>query len=79
MSSSASAGESALTVASSPPSPTLSDSELLDSLADDPRFDLSARREELQHEIRTIKLIRENEYGRVVTYTEEKGLIERMA
>ncbi|KAI9633886.1 putative GTPase inhibitor [Dioszegia hungarica] len=68
---------------SAPPSPTLSDSALLDSLEDDPRFDLSAHRErrleELQREIKKVQTLQTSEYGRVVTYGEEKKLIERMA
>ncbi|KAK1922061.1 putative GTPase inhibitor [Papiliotrema laurentii] len=68
---------------SAPPSPTLSDSALLDSLDDDPRFDLAANREkrmeEIKEEVEKVKRLRETEYGRVVTYGEEKKLIERMA
>lgn len=37
---------------SAPPSPTLSDSALLDSLEDDPRFDLSGEREKRMEEIK---------------------------
>lgn len=68
---------------SAPPSPTLSDSALLDSLDDDPQFDLTAQRErrmeELQREVRRVKDLQTSEYGRVITYGEEKKLIERMA
>lgn len=68
---------------SSPPSPTLSDSELLDSLDDDPSFDLAAQRErrieELQAEIRKVTRLQTTEYGRMLTYSDEKALIERMA
>lgn len=65
------------------PSPTISDSELLDSLEDDPRFDLSTHREqriqELSKEIKKIQALKESDYGRVITYTQEKDLIERMS
>ena len=68
---------------STPPSPTLSDSELLDSLEDDPRFDLAADRERrieaLKQEVRTVRDLRENDYERVVTFEEEKKLIQRMS
>ncbi|TYJ53694.1 hypothetical protein B9479_005661 [Cryptococcus floricola] len=69
------------------PSPTLSDSELLDSIADS--FDYSAHREArmeaLAQQVKAVKNLRETgtggdgEYGRVVEYKEEKGMIERMA
>ena len=66
-----------------PPSPTLSDSELLDSLDDDPRFDLVGNRERrmeaLKKEVDRVRELRESEYGRVVTYSDEKRLIERMS
>lgn len=72
-----------LTSPSRSPSPTLSDSALLDSLEDDPNFDLAAHRErrmdELKAQIGQIKTLQESEYGRVVTYGEEKKLIERMS
>lgn len=68
---------------SAPPSPTLSDSELLDSLNDDPRFDLAQHREQrmeaLKQEVDKVKYLRETEYGKVITYGEEKKLIERMS
>jgi hypothetical protein len=68
---------------SAPPSPTLSDSELLDSLADDPRFDLAADRERrleaIRMEVDKVKELRESDFGRVVTYGEEKKLIERLS
>lgn len=61
----------------------MSDSALLDSLEDDPNFDLAAHRErrmdELKAQIGQIKTLQESEYGRVVTYGEEKKLIERMS
>jgi hypothetical protein len=61
----------------------LSDSALLDSLEDDPNFDLAAHRErrmdELKAQIGQVKTLQESEYGRVVTYGEEKKLIERMS
>ncbi|KAK4684755.1 hypothetical protein P7C73_g5410, partial [Tremellales sp. Uapishka_1] len=67
---------------SAPPSPTLSDSALLDSL-EDSGFDLESHREkrleELQQQIQKVKILSETGYGRVVTYGEEKKLIERMA
>ncbi|ODN81476.1 hypothetical protein, variant [Cryptococcus amylolentus CBS 6039] len=66
------------------PSPTLSDSELLDSIADS--FDYAAHREArmeaLAQQVKAVKNLRETgdgEYGRVVEYKEEKGMIERMA
>ncbi|WVQ84870.1 hypothetical protein IAT38_007033 [Cryptococcus sp. DSM 104549] len=63
------------------PSPTLSDSALLDSLADS--FDLDshreARMEALAQQIKQVKDLRESDNGRVVTFGEEKALIERMA
>lgn len=69
-------------MSSAPPSPTLSDSELLDSLADDPRFDLTADRERrleaIRLEVGKVKDLSESEHGRVVTYGEEKKLIERL-
>jgi hypothetical protein len=37
------------------------------------------RLEELQREVRKVKTLNESEYGRVVTYGEEKKLIERIA
>ncbi|RSH91710.1 hypothetical protein EHS25_009079 [Saitozyma podzolica] len=68
---------------SAPPSPTLSDSALLDSLDDDPRFDLAAQRErrleELQKEVRKVQVLQDSEYGRMITYGQEKALIERMS
>ncbi|WVR00339.1 hypothetical protein IAU59_007482 [Kwoniella sp. CBS 9459] len=64
------------------PSPTLSDSELLDSL-DEAGFDLATDRERrieaLQREIRQVKDLRDSEYGKVVTFIDEKKLIERMS
>lgn len=61
----------------------MSDSALLDSLEDDPNFDLAAHRErrmdELKAQIGQVKTLQESEYGRVVTYGEEKKLIERMS
>lgn len=64
-----------------PPSPTLSDSELLDSLEE--QFDLDAERErrmaDLREQVQKTQTLRETEYGRVVTYGEEKLLIERMS
>ena len=70
-------------VHSEPPSPTLSDSALLDSLNDDPRFDLAAHRErrmdQLKAEVEKVKDLRESDYGKVITYGEEKKLIERMS
>ncbi|WVR07828.1 hypothetical protein IAU60_004871 [Kwoniella sp. DSM 27419] len=65
-----------------PPSPTLSDSELLDSLEDaglDLASDRERRLEALNREVRKMKDLRETEYGRVITYTDEKALIERMS
>ncbi|CAD6580491.1 MAG: hypothetical protein TREMPRED_002757 [Tremellales sp. Tagirdzhanova-0007] len=66
-----------------PPSPTLSDSAILDSLLDDPRFDLSAHRErrleELKAQVDKVRVLQDTEYGRVVTYGEEEKLIERIA
>ncbi|OWT37285.1 GTPase inhibitor [Cryptococcus neoformans] len=63
------------------PSPTLSDSALLDSLEDS--FDYSAHREArmeaLSRQIKQVKDLRESEYGRIVEFNEEKALIERMA
>lgn len=63
------------------PSPTLSDSALLDSLEDS--FDYAAHREArmeaLSRQIKQVKDLRGNEYGRVVEFNEEKALIERMA
>ncbi|WVQ72992.1 hypothetical protein IAR50_002555 [Cryptococcus sp. DSM 104548] len=66
------------------PSPTLSDSELLDSIADS--FDYSAHREArmeaLAQQVKAVKDLRETgdgDYGRVVEYKEEKPMIERMA
>jgi hypothetical protein len=35
--------------------------------------------EELQAEVRKLQVMRESEYGRVITYSEEKPLIERMS
>ena len=68
---------------STPSSPTLSDSALLDALADDHHFDLSSHREkrleELKEQVEKIKLVQSSEFGRVLTYGEEKKLIERMA
>ncbi|WVF73165.1 hypothetical protein IAT40_007984 [Kwoniella sp. CBS 6097] len=64
------------------PSPTLSDSELLDSL-DEAGFDLASDRERrieaLQREIRQVKDLRDSEYGKVITFIDEKKLIERMS
>lgn len=64
-----------------PSSPTLSDSELLDSLEAD--FDLGSERErrmaELRDQAQKVQSLRETEYGRVVTYGDEKKLIERMS
>ncbi|KAL7418275.1 hypothetical protein Q5752_006731 [Cryptotrichosporon argae] len=66
---------------SAPPSPTLSDSALLDSL--DEAFDLGAERERRMAAVRAqadkAKILRETEYGRVVTYGDEKRLVERMS
>lgn len=63
------------------PSPTLSDSALLDSLEDS--FDYTAHREArmeaLSRQIKQVKDLRESEYGGVVEFNEEKALIERMA
>lgn len=68
---------------SAPPSPTLSDSALLDSLAEDPHFDLSSHRErrleELKEQVDKVRVLQSSEYGRMVTYGEEKRLIERMS
>ncbi|WWD19500.1 hypothetical protein CI109_103961 [Kwoniella shandongensis] len=67
---------------SAPPSPTLSDSALLDSLEEagyDLATDRERRLEALQAEVRKVQSLRETEYGRVVTYGEEKSLIERMS
>ncbi|ORY28131.1 thioredoxin-like protein [Naematelia encephala] len=68
---------------SAPSSPTLSDSALLDSLDDDPRFDLASHREQrmeqLKQAVGQVKELRESEYGRVISYAEEKKLIERMS
>lgn len=90
---------------SAPPSPTLSDSALLDSLEDDPRFDLSNEREKRMEEIKEqaakVRAMQEREgiatssggggavgaggagaddgYGRVVTFRDEKTLLQRMA
>lgn len=62
------------------PSPTLSDNELLDSLEE--QFDLGAERERrlqaLQAQAQRAKELAETEYGKVVTYGDEKKLIERM-
>jgi len=58
----------------------ISDSELLDSL--DTEFDLGSERErrmaELREQVQKAQHLRETEYGRVVTYGDEKKLIERM-
>lgn len=66
---------------STPSSPTLSDSELLDSLEES--FDVGAERErrmaELRDQAQKAQSLRETEYGRVVTYGDEKQLIERMS
>ena len=71
-----------LTPCSEPPSPTLSDSAILDSLEED-GFDLSSHREqrmeELHQEVRRLKTLQESEHGRMVVYGDEKKLIERMA
>ncbi|WWC91538.1 uncharacterized protein L201_006484 [Kwoniella dendrophila CBS 6074] len=67
---------------SAPLSPTLSDSELLDSL-EDAGFDLASDRdrriEALQREIKQVKNLKESENGRVITFIDEKQLIERMS
>ncbi|WWC64416.1 uncharacterized protein I303_107026 [Kwoniella dejecticola CBS 10117] len=67
---------------SAPPSPTLSDSELLDSL-EEAGFDFASDRdrriEALQREIKQVKNLKESDNGRVVTFVEEKLLIERMS
>jgi hypothetical protein len=72
-----------LTLHSAPPSPTLSDNALLESLEDDPAFNLEshreARLEAIQAEARQLKEVRETKFGRVITFHEEKELIERMA
>lgn len=66
---------------SRPSSPTLSDSELLDGLEE--KFDLGAERERrlaaLREQANKAKQLQETEYGRVVTYGDEKKLIERMS
>ncbi|WOO79272.1 Thioredoxin domain-containing protein plp1 [Vanrija pseudolonga] len=66
---------------SAPPSPTLSDAELLDSV--EASFDLGAERErrmaELRATVESARHLKETEYGRVVTYTDEKELVERLA
>ncbi|ORX40758.1 thioredoxin-like protein [Kockovaella imperatae] len=68
---------------SGPPSPTLSDSALLDSLDDDPRFDIAAdrdrRMEKLKEEVEKVKQLQESDYRKVVTFTDERKLIERMS
>lgn len=66
---------------SAPPSPTLSDSELLEGLEE--KFDLGKERERrlaaLKEQSDKAKRLQETEYGRVVTYGDEKKLIERMS
>ncbi|WVN84895.1 uncharacterized protein L203_100031 [Cryptococcus depauperatus CBS 7841] len=63
------------------PSPTLSDSELLDSLQDDFDFEShrEARMESIAREVKQLKDLRESEYGKIFEFAEEKALIERMA
>ncbi|WWD03476.1 hypothetical protein V865_001528 [Kwoniella europaea PYCC6329] len=67
---------------SAPPSPTLSDSELLDSL-EEAGFDLASDRdrriEALQREIKQVRDLKESDNGRVITFNDEKSLIERMS
>jgi hypothetical protein len=52
-------------------------------LEDDPAFNLENHREQrmeaIQAEARQLREVRETKFGRVVTFGEEKGLIERMA
>lgn len=66
---------------SRPSSPTLSDSELLEGLEE--KFDFGKERERrlaaLKEQSDKAKRLRETEYGRVVTYGDEKKLIERMS
>ncbi|WRT70379.1 uncharacterized protein IL334_007377 [Kwoniella shivajii] len=67
---------------SAPPSPTLSDSALLDSLEEagfDFATDRDRRIEALQREIKQVKNLKESDNGGVVTFTDEKQLIERMS
>lgn len=65
----------------SPSHSDISDSELLEGLEE--KFDLSAERERrlaaLKEQSQKAKALQETEYGRVVTYGDEKKLIERMS
>jgi hypothetical protein len=58
----------------------ISDSELLDSL--EAEFDLGSERDkrmaDLREQAQKAQHLRETEYGRVVTYGDEKKLVERM-
>jgi hypothetical protein len=62
------------------PDSDLSDSELLDGLEEE--FDIGAERErrmaELREQVQKAQHLRETEYGRMVTYGDEKKLVERM-
>ncbi|BEI80296.1 hypothetical protein CcaverHIS002_0108250 [Cutaneotrichosporon cavernicola] len=62
-------------------SPELSDSELLEGLEE--KFDMGAERERrmqaLRNESQRLKTLNETEYGKVMTYGDEKKLIERMS
>lgn len=61
----------------------MSDSALLDSLSDDPRFDLvrqrEARLDALRAEAGRSKRTVQEGYGTVCTFEAEEGLIKRMA
>lgn len=75
-----------LTTRSAPPSPTLSDSALLDSLEESDLFNIERQRErrleELQTEIKKVKSL-QNEastgYGEMQSFREEKTLVERIS
>jgi hypothetical protein len=71
---------------SAPPSPTLSDSAILDSLEDSEVLNLDIQREkrieQLQAEVKKIKSLgseSDGGYGEVKTFKEEKRLVERIA
>jgi hypothetical protein len=71
---------------SAPPSPTLSDSAILDSLEDSEVLNLDVQREkrieQLQAEVKKIKSLSSDSdggYGEVKTFKEEKRLVERIA
>ena len=71
---------------SPPASPTLSDSEILDSLEDSDVFNLDVQRErrieQLQAEVKKIKSLASDSdggYGDVQTFKDEKRLVERIA